>query len=281
MIMNLSDEEFFSAIKSAFDVFPYLFVSDVGIAITDKEKYVLVRQANSFKLNISEGLKLAENSAAVNSMKTKKRQMARHPKEVFGFPVMAYSVPLINNVTRNVVGTISYVVSLEKENMVIEMVNELGNLSSELAASSGKLANTTEELSANTQNINNLISETQSGIVDMDEILKYIKTISDTTNLLGLNAAIEAARAGEYGRGFSVVSGEIRKLASNSKESANQINNTLTNIKENVNKIINFINDYGTTSEVQAGQAEQIAGSSEKLNQLSLKLLELSKDVNQ
>ncbi|MBV4418965.1 chemotaxis protein [Clostridium tyrobutyricum] len=279
--MELSDEQFFSAIETSFKVFPELFIADVGIAITDKGKYVMSRQPESFKLNLADGVKLAEDSAAIKAMKTRERQMARYPKEVFGFPVIAYSVPLINDSTGNVVGTISYVVSLERENQIISMVDALKELSSEMAASSDELASSTEELSSSTQNMSDLINKTKDGITSMDEILKYINTISNTTNLLGLNAAIESARAGEYGRSFSVVSKEIRKLALNSKDSANQINDTLNQQKENINNIINFINDYAATSEAQASQSQQIAASSEKLNELSVKLLDFSKNVSQ
>lgn len=63
------------------------------------------------------------------------------------------------------------------------------------------------------------------------QIVGTINTIAKQTNLLALNASIEAARAGELGRGFSVVAGEIRKLADQTTLATQEISNTLKKVE--------------------------------------------------
>lgn len=73
---------------------------------------------------------------------------------------------------------------------------------------------------------------------EIGEISSIITSIADQTNLLALNAAIEAARAGEHGKGFAVVAEEVRKLAEQSKDSADKISNLIYEIQEDTEEAV-------------------------------------------
>jgi methyl-accepting chemotaxis protein len=75
----------------------------------------------------------------------------------------------------------------------------------------------------------------QSKAVENIKVLsEAILSIASRTNLLALNAEIEASQAGSAGLGFTVVAGEIRNLAENSKKTANEIQKVTKLVLESV-----------------------------------------------
>ncbi len=76
-------------------------------------------------------------------------------------------------------------------------------------------------------------------------IAGLVSDLANQTNMLSLNAAVEAARAGEHGKGFAVVATEIRKLADQSKQSAEKINALVNDIQTATNSTV-MVTDEGT-----------------------------------
>ena len=83
----------------------------------------------------------------------------------------------------------------------------------------------------------------------INELTDVIMDISSQTNLLALNASIEAARAGEAGKGFAVVATEVSELASETRETAGNIQAISAEVTEavhtlsaNAQEVLDFIN---------------------------------------
>jgi methyl-accepting chemotaxis protein len=69
-------------------------------------------------------------------------------------------------------------------------------------------------------------------------ISTLVSDLANQTNMLALNAAVEAARAGEHGKGFNVIATEIRKVADQSKGSAQKINALVRDIQTATNSTV-------------------------------------------
>jgi len=88
-------------------------------------------------------------------------------------------------------------------------------------------------------------------------ITHLVSDVASQTNMLALNAAVEAARAGEHGKGFGVVASEIRKLADESRKSAERIAALVEDIQKATNATVMATEEGTKTVEEGIGLAER------------------------
>ena len=91
------------------------------------------------------------------------------------------------------------------------------------------------------------------------EATTLISSIAEETNLLSLNASIEAARAGEQGRGFAVVAAQIQKLAEQSNQSANQIEQIIASL---LSDTANAVRTMDEVQDIMGRQNEKVLSAS-------------------
>lgn len=101
---------------------------------------------------------------------------------------------------------------------------------------------------------------TNESALKIREATALITSIAEETNLLSLNASIEAARAGEAGRGFAVVASQIQKLAEQSNESAQKIDQIIHALIENSD---NAVQTMDNVKQIMDEQIENVNKTTE------------------
>jgi methyl-accepting chemotaxis protein len=81
-------------------------------------------------------------------------------------------------------------------------------------------------------------------------VINLVSDLASQTNMLALNAAVEAARAGEHGKGFAVVAAEIRKLADQSRKSAEKVNTLVADVRKATDATV-MVTEEGTQTAAQ------------------------------
>lgn len=171
---------------------------------------------------------------------------------------------------------------IESAKSVME-ANETGIKSLDALKSKSRLSDEAND------RIESVISELDKKTQSIEAILDSISAIAVQTNLLALNASIEAARAGEHGRGFAVVAEEIRKLAEESSQAADEVRVIVTNIQADSTKTVSSMKDVREISNEQSHAVHEVSGSfqtifnsieniSDMIKSISSFIMDLGKD---
>jgi methyl-accepting chemotaxis protein len=93
----------------------------------------------------------------------------------------------------------------------------------------------------------------------IDKIVDAITTVSIQTNMLAVSGSVEAARAGEFGKGFAVVSTDIRNLARDSAENADRIKDTVKEIQDTIARVRGDLQEIADAASVEVEKNRAIA----------------------
>ncbi len=268
---NLTDGEILRAFSIVLPYLNDLARDDTAFGLTDNEKYIQYESPEGFELQLKAGSELLDViKDSLRSGKFEKGDTSVAEKKI-----KVISIP-IRNSKGQIIGTISDGIDLDNSNQLVNSISEISESLDQVSISVNELANSASNFALTGQNTLKQAQDVMETSKKTSDAIEIINSIANQTNLLGLNAAIESARAGEYGRGFNVVSTEIRKLATQSKESTRTINNIAMNMSESINTIIGSVNESASESENQAAAIEEISATIESINANLKKLSEFS-----
>ena len=203
----------------------------------------------------------------------------------------------INAVTGASNETDSFVTNMEDFKEAISRSSEMIKATNEAAINgAADMTNATDMMNTIRDSVENtaqVVEDLGERLKSIDEFVVTIAEIASQTNLLSLNASIEAARAGEMGKGFAVVASEISKLADESNQAAQKINELIAGIMKNsqeavtamrqgadevvngselvneaggtFNNIVNMVNSISEESNTMSAIVEQLSGGTDTI----------------
>ncbi|NLM46584.1 MAG: methyl-accepting chemotaxis protein [Firmicutes bacterium] len=270
-------------LDSFIDVAPHLrelVMDDVAVLVADTEKIRFCCTGEKIGEMMEPGTKIVPGSVAAAVIASGKKVVRQVGPEVFGFPYIGIGYP-VYDADGKLLGSVSVISSLERQDALFSVANQLTSATEEMSATTEELAAQSATLASIGQQLNELDKQLELSVKETNGLLNMIRSVTTQTRLLGLNASIEAARAGAAGKGFAVVAGEIRHLAESSSRflaEIEEILGALNKAKENLGAEIASIADI---SAEQAQAAKQLSDAARELSATARKLLQYAENLMQ
>ena len=245
------------------------------IGVTDREKTLKYFPSKVIDLKIADNQMLDKDDPMLKVMRTGEYLEVKVGAELYGIPFKAVYTAITDDDDK-IIGGVAMGYELDVEENVTQITNDLQQSIDGILGSIKKIshgANVQENIS---KQMVDTVAVSLEKYKETDKILGFIKSVSDNTNLLSLNAQIEAARVGSAGKGFAVVANEVKKLGNSSAAAIDDIRKILEEVKHSNDTVQHLVKGNKSTAEDQGQAINQILESLENLNQAIYNLKEIA-----
>ncbi|MBN1412593.1 MAG: hypothetical protein JW969_17220 [Spirochaetales bacterium] len=263
-----------------------------AVVVTSKQGFRIGEQLLSFSEEIVKSV--GEITGHLNSMKSEVENLSN------GLQNSKDATDQINKAQESVKSNLSDQNSavIETSSSMNEIISSIGNLSRVSQEKKNKMAELADmakegedQINTSIQSIEEVARSSKSAM----DLLKVIMNVSAKTNLLSMNAAIEAAHAEEFGKGFSVVASEIKKLAEETNQNTKVISGNIKKNLSDTEKAVDINKKVGdffheiiggvsaivvTLDEIITGLSE-LAGGSQEITHSTVHLKDITEDLNE
>lgn len=148
-------------------------------------------------------------------------------------------------------------------------------------ASADKLVDGVSTALATTKTSIQTIVRLETVARNIEKIVDGVSLVAVQTTMLAVSGSVEAARAGEAGRGFSLVSGDIRGLARETSNNADRIKETVRNVSDQISALRRDLEQVIASNELEVQNNVAVTSSLERLENDMAALGTANRDILQ
>ena len=194
----------------------------------------------------SSGDKINQTALEITVFTKDIKDRLHHSSEALGeiartFESQAYAISQTSDKSTKMVDEFQMI--LEKTKIAQEQSNNTLDIIKHNIPVFDNLTHMVQENANQSKLISQRMADLDIEIQKIHKITETVKSISESTNMLALNASIEAARAGDAGKGFSIVAQEVKKLADESSTNSLEIDHLINSIRREVTQINEYVQE--------------------------------------